>query len=407
MDKKNYLFATLTAALIACWLGLGAPPAAPVEPQAAKTAGPSVFAGELLYVSGQDAKDDQGQVSADPVAQVRQCLAKVKAIVEAAGLTMEHVVYVQVYLTKYSDEGPLNQGWKEFFPQAPPARSTIGVVSLGGSPVAMTAIAVRDLARRKTVVPPGYPASSPLSPGVLVGKRLFLAGHLGRNINTGEIPQDADAQAQLAIDRMRGTLKLAGADLANVVFMIPYFTDRVPLEVVKRVCAENIDVANPPAWAPIHVVGLPSGANVEFTGVAILDLSKRRAIQPHNAVLSPISSPCVMAEDTLYCAAQAGIGMGLEDKRKGLSVESQTHQTLHSLRDALGLAKMNFSNVVSAHVYLDDIQDAERLDEVYARTFSAKPPARTTLQPAVPAKRVSDLEGHWPALEEISIVAVK
>jgi enamine deaminase RidA (YjgF/YER057c/UK114 family) len=88
-------------------------------------------------------------------------------------------------------------------------------------------------------------------------------------------------------------------------------------------------------------------------------------------------------------------------------VESQTRQTLHTLRDALGLAKMNFSNVVAAHVYLDDIQDAARLDHVYARTFSAKPPARTTLQPAVPAKRASDLEGHWPALEEISIVAVK
>ena len=53
----------------------------------------------------------------------------VKTIVEAAGLTMEHVVYTQVYLTDASDEGPLNQVWKQYFPKSPPARSTIGVAT--------------------------------------------------------------------------------------------------------------------------------------------------------------------------------------------------------------------------------------------------------------------------------------
>ena len=46
---------------------------------------------------------------------------------------MEHVVYVRVYLTDYADEGPLNQGWKEFFPKSP-TRFTIGVASLRGTP---------------------------------------------------------------------------------------------------------------------------------------------------------------------------------------------------------------------------------------------------------------------------------
>ena len=50
----------------------------------------------------------------------------VKTIVEAAGLTMEHVVYTQVYLTDATDEGPLNKVWKEYFPKSPPARSTGG-----------------------------------------------------------------------------------------------------------------------------------------------------------------------------------------------------------------------------------------------------------------------------------------
>ena len=50
-------------------------------------------------------------------ARFASAFENVKTVVEAAGLTMEHVVYVQVYLTDYSDEGPLNRVWKEYFPE--------------------------------------------------------------------------------------------------------------------------------------------------------------------------------------------------------------------------------------------------------------------------------------------------
>jgi 2-iminobutanoate/2-iminopropanoate deaminase len=326
------------------------------------------------------------------------------------------VVYVQVYLTAYSDEGPLNQGWKEFFPKSPPARSTIGVASLRGTPVEMTAVAVKDLSRKKVMVPANYPSSSPLSPGVLVGDRLFLSGHLGRDINTGRIPQDPEAQVQLSLDRMRGTLKLAGADFRNVVFMIPYFTDRVSRDVLNRVCAKNFDTANPPAWTPINVIGLPSGANVEFTGVAVMDVAKRRTVRPKNMESSPTSSPCVLADNILYCSAQAGFNRGTHGGISASSLEAQTRRTMRNLQDSLAQVNMSFKNVVSTHVYLDDIRDAERFDRVYARYFTATPPARTLLQPATPTNRVPDGSGQSRGaqgrrsalpLEEISIIAVK
>ena len=245
---------------------------------------------------------------------------------------------------------------------------------------------------------------------------IAFSGHLGRNINTGQIPQDPEAQVQLSIDRMRGTLKLAGVDLGNVVFMIPYLTDRVSSDVLNRVYAKNFDLANPPAWAPIHVVGLPSGANVEFTGVAVMDLSKRRTVRPKNMQSSPSSSPCVLADNTLYCSAKAGFSPGMKDAHKTPSVESQTRQTMRNLLDCLTQAKMSFSNVVATHVYLDDIRDADRLDRVYARYFTARAPARTLIQPATPTNRVPDAggQGRGPQgrrsalpLEEISIIAVK
>ena len=93
---------TLTrAAFLACIMGVGAQLALWGQAQARQPASPSVLAGDLLYVSGQGAQDAQGRVPREPVAQIRQRFSKVRTIVEAAGLTTEHVVYVQVYLTDY------------------------------------------------------------------------------------------------------------------------------------------------------------------------------------------------------------------------------------------------------------------------------------------------------------------
>jgi 2-iminobutanoate/2-iminopropanoate deaminase len=125
---------------------------------------PGILTDDFLYVSGQGAKNPDGKIPPDLDHQLRQCFENVKTIVEAAGLTMEHVVYAQVYLTDASDEGPLNTVWKQYFPKSPPARSTIGVAQLPGTPVGMNAVPCAIFAE-KPVLPPGYPASSPLRPG--------------------------------------------------------------------------------------------------------------------------------------------------------------------------------------------------------------------------------------------------
>jgi enamine deaminase RidA (YjgF/YER057c/UK114 family) len=91
------------AACLAYIMGVGAQLAMSGQAQAQEPASPSILAGDLLYVSGQGAQDAQGRVPREPVAQIRQCLSKVRTIVEAAGLTMEHVVCVQVYLPDYKN----------------------------------------------------------------------------------------------------------------------------------------------------------------------------------------------------------------------------------------------------------------------------------------------------------------
>jgi enamine deaminase RidA (YjgF/YER057c/UK114 family) len=403
----------ILAAVAACLICLSSTHASdrqPIMPHGTKLGGPyspGILTGNFLYVAGQGAEDISGRVPPDADGQIRQCLQNIKTVIDAAGLTMEHVVFVQVYLTSYSDEGPLNRIWKEVFPKMPPARSTIGVAQLHGTPVEMSAVAVKDLATKKPVVLPNYPASVPISPAVRVGDRLYLSGFLGRNVNSGVIPEDPASQVELAFNRMQEALKAVGADFRNMVFVQPFLTDKVPMDVMNRIYAQHFEFGNTPARATIRVAGLPSGANVEFTGVAILDLSKRRAVRPKNMEPSATASPCVFADDTFYCSAKSGFIPGVRGGIYAATVETQLRQTMRNLLDGIEEAGMNFSNVVATNVYLDDIQDFARMNGVYAEYFGANPPARTTVQQILPAPRIADSKGHWPTLEQISIVAVK
>jgi reactive intermediate/imine deaminase len=382
-----------------------------VFPATAKPVGPyspGILAGEFLYVSGQGAARPDGKFPSTVEEQVRQTLQNVRSVVEAAGLTMEHIVYTQVYLTDVSGYEEMNRAWREFFPKAPPARATLGVSRLPtDSPVEITVVAIRDLSRKKLIVPPGYPPNAPVTPGVMAGERLYLSGFLGRDIVTGQIPEEPAAQVQLALDRMKQTLETAGMDFRQMVFINPYLTEKMPMEVMNRVYAKHFEFGNTPARATIRVARLPNGANIEFTGVAIGDLSKRRAVRPRNMEPSATASPCVFADVTLYCSAKAGFIPGPRSGIYASTVEHQLRQTMRNLLDGLEEAGLDFSHVVASNVYLDNIDDFARMNRVYAQYFSGAPPTRTTLQQCPPVERKPLPDDRWSALEQVSIIAVK
>ena len=363
--------------------------------------------GEYLYVSGQGAKKADGSIAVSADDQIRQCFANIKTIVELAGMTMEHVVMAQVYLTDAQNEDAMNVVWKEFFPTNPPARAIIGVAALPGTPVVVSVVVVKNLARKKRVAAAGD-AASPFAPGILVGERLFLSGFLGRDSNTGKIPNDPAAQVELSMHHMRETLQAAGMDYSNLVFVNPYLTGKMPIDVMNKVYASHFEFGNTPARATIRVNDLPNGASIEFSGVAIGDMQQRRVVRPKNMPPSSTASPCVFAGDTLYCSAKSGFIPGPKSGIFASTVEQQLRQTMRNLLDGLEEAGMDFSNVVASNVYLDNLSDAAAMNRLYTQYFAEGfLPTGTTVQQLPPGQRKPDAEGRWPTLEQISIIAVK
>jgi reactive intermediate/imine deaminase len=368
---------------------------------------PTVDTGDYVYISGQGPRRSDGSMPATFAEQCRQALDNIKVIVEAAGLTTEHVVYTQVYLEDISRYGEMDRVFGEYFPKTPPSRAVLGVARVPDSPIEISAIAVRNLAERQAISPADYKNEGTASPGVLTHDLLFISSMPGSDPITGKVPDDAAAQVDLALDRMQAVVKTAGVELSNMVFVNPYLTQEIPMQVMNERYARRFEFGNTPARATIQVSSLPGGVHIEYTGIAVRDLKQRKAVRPKNMAPSPTASPCVFAGDILFCSAKSGFIPGPHGGVYASTTQHQLRQTMRNLLDNLEEAEMNFDEVVSTNVYLDNLNDMRDFDEVYRQYFGPVLPARTAVQQIAPADRHSDKDGHYPDLEQVSFIAVR
>lgn len=92
----------------------------------------AVSGGRTVYLSGQiGLEPGTGElVSENFEGQVRQAFANMKAVIEAAGGTLDNIVKLTLFLTDLSKFGSANAIMADIIPQPYPARSTIGVAAL-------------------------------------------------------------------------------------------------------------------------------------------------------------------------------------------------------------------------------------------------------------------------------------
>ncbi len=86
----------------------------------------AVRAGDFTFVSGQEGHvDAQGNPVERIEAQTRQCLEKIKQVLQAAGSSLSDVVKVTVFLANADDFAKMNEVYRDYFPKDAPARSTV------------------------------------------------------------------------------------------------------------------------------------------------------------------------------------------------------------------------------------------------------------------------------------------
>jgi reactive intermediate/imine deaminase len=86
----------------------------------------AVMVGNTLYLSGAIGLDENQQVPATAEAEARNVMTRIRERLEAAGMTMDDLVSVQVFCSDVAHYDAFNRVYRTFFTREYPARAFLG-----------------------------------------------------------------------------------------------------------------------------------------------------------------------------------------------------------------------------------------------------------------------------------------
>jgi 2-iminobutanoate/2-iminopropanoate deaminase len=205
-----------------------------------------VKAGGLVFLSGLISRKgtDDSFVPGDMAQQTRTVLENAKVLLKTAGLTLENVVSSKVFITSDTGFAAMNEVYRTYFPNNPPARAT-AVTPLMTPDFLVEITLVATTGDREVLGP--VSATLPLSQAIRTGHRIYLSGVLG---NTDANVGDITAQTRETLTRIQRTLTAQGLTFANVVDTTVYLTDLSHFAAMNAVYREFFPTA-PPARATV------------------------------------------------------------------------------------------------------------------------------------------------------------
>jgi enamine deaminase RidA (YjgF/YER057c/UK114 family) len=196
---------------------------------------PAVQSGEMLYMSAQG-----GKAGSDFAQETHQALENVSAILNAAGMSMKNVLWVNPYMSvggQYDVMGSVYRGYFEF--GNTPGRGTIQVVGLPKDQhIVFSCIAGSDLTKRKAVRPRNMPPSPTASPGILYSDTLYLSAKNGFLPGQGMVTTLFDLQTRQSMRNLLDGLQEVDMDFSNVVFSTVYLRDMKDLGSMNELYAK-------------------------------------------------------------------------------------------------------------------------------------------------------------------------
>lgn len=112
------------------------------------------------------------------------------------------------------------------------------------------------------------------------------------------------------------------------------------------------------------------------------DKSKKKVVETSEApkAIGPYSQ-AIVANGFVYISGQIGRDLKTGTLVEG-GVEAETEQVLKNLEAVLKASNSDFDSVVKTNIFLADINDFEKVNEIYGHYLKAPYPARSTVQVA-------------------------
>jgi enamine deaminase RidA (YjgF/YER057c/UK114 family) len=334
----------------------------------------AVKAGGLIYVAG--TISNQG---GDIKAQTKWCLEDLDRTLKAAGSSLQNAASINVYLKNQTDFAAMNEVYRTFFKDNPPARTTIvaNLVVPEGL-IEMSAVGIAAGAERVAIHPPDWVKSpNPYSYGIKSGDMLFLAGLISRNGKDNSVVEgDISTQVKTALDNAGEILKAAGFSYGDVVAVRNYIADAKLFQEMNKAYQPYFP-KDPPARAT--VVAPLTGPQYLYETQIVAMKGPREAITTPAADGTP-GKPNPNLSGAIKVGNRAWVSgmLGNTADNKG-DTTAQTRELLARVGRTLKAAGFDWQHVVDGVVYITDVQNFTAMNTGYRTIFTKDFPARATV----------------------------
>src|SRR5215831_14716184 len=222
----------------------------------------AIRSGDLLFLSGLLARNgrDNSVIDGDIAAQTKAVIDNAKDLLEAAGLALSHIVSARVFLTDLADYAEMNRVYREQFPDAPPARATVGT-SLTAPPYKVEMTFIASAGQRRAIDGEG-PKNANLSAAVAAGDLVFASGMLAPDTSLG----DPAAETRAILARLEPVLRAAGSSPSEVRDAIVYGASPEAARTAADICRTTF--GHDAAVTAAHVALVTAKATVEIMTIA-------------------------------------------------------------------------------------------------------------------------------------------
>jgi 2-iminobutanoate/2-iminopropanoate deaminase len=121
---------------------------------------------------------------------------------------------------------------------------------------------------------------------------------------------------------------------------------------------------------------------VFVSGVKAQDIGRKVILTPDAPKPIGPYSQAIRRGQTLYLSGQIAIDPATNQFLSNGSIEDQTRRVLDNLAAVLAADGLTMDHIVSTTVFLKDVNDFAKMNEVYATYFKNAPPARATVEVA-------------------------
>lgn len=300
--------------------------------------------------------------------------------------SMADVIFVTVYLHDINNYKEFNTLYSEFLKKqgctsSMPARACFAVEELPRhAMIEIECVACTKGTSQSTgncTTPPKY-ASWRRS-----GDIVWVSGMIGDDMKA-----DVKTQTTEALKHLVTCLKDAGSSPEKVTKVTVYLADISYYAKMNEAYAQvfGVNGAAPPARAAFAVKDLPLGAKVEIQAIAYSGMNELEPVSGASAV--KVYTPAIVVDDLVFCSGQ--VALDPKSKKKELvgagDIVKETTQALKNLQALLERSGSSLSSVKMVNIFLKDMNDYSKVNEVYRRFFKDK-----TCFPARACVAVKDL----------------